>query len=802
MEKKNILLLKGDGVYGALRRYIDEFARAFRELGYNTIVLDENLKSFREKNQWITSHTNIWAVVDCQGITVDLLPNYCYDEKIARVHFFCDHPVYHYSRLERLESDDILLSVDRKHTEYLRKYYSKFKYTEFVPLSGTRADDLRVFDEREIDVLFTGSYWEAKPPVMAEKEPEEFADAVKWRMQHLMLEKPHLSFEEALEEVFAQFGVEVTIDEFKQILIEIDEIELYAREYFRDRVICSLLNAGIDVTVSGNGWENLHTEGIEHLHILSGGVEAARRELGNAKIVLNIMPGFKAGFQERIAAGMLSGAVVFTDVSDYLEEEFSDGQELCFYHLDQIEELPVKIRNLLKDTERCKQIAARGKECAENFHTWKHRCVKMAEQIEAYYGNKFIPDKEPGSELVIPLETLRASYMVEEVGVHFSEKLSLLNELNNSGYVQYTDANQFLTELKEWNRQLEQVCGFHFFSGDNLEVFCAYMEQKLGDKKEFEDAMKLLILSADQMICAIKQKCEAVATEELLTGISTGENQRIYDKMLARFMHEKYRGMDNPEIKPWQADFRSENRIQAYSYELITRYIENRIDIQYDSEYDMLFVLYGGKPMYFPRKSNVQQIYSMYNFCCIEQDPESPHCYLNETFEVPDGATVIDAGVAEGNFALQIIDKVKKIYLVECDKNWIEALECTFAPYMEKVVIVPKMLGNCNDEETVTIDAITGGEHIDFIKMDVEGAEADALLGAERTLAQNGDMKCVVAVYHEHGMNQRVKDIFSEKGFQVAESEGYIFYRDYSIPIWENELRHALVRAEKKGLLV
>ena len=49
------------------------------------------------------------------------------------------------------------------------------------------------------------------------------------------------------------------------------------------------------------------------------------------------MPGFKAGFQERIAAAMLSGAVVVTDISDYLKENFSNGKEMVFYELDHLE---------------------------------------------------------------------------------------------------------------------------------------------------------------------------------------------------------------------------------------------------------------------------------------------------------------------------------------------------------------------------------------------------------------------------------------------------------------------------------
>ena len=39
MEQRNIVLVSGSGVYGAVSKYITEFAAAFRELGYHTVIL-------------------------------------------------------------------------------------------------------------------------------------------------------------------------------------------------------------------------------------------------------------------------------------------------------------------------------------------------------------------------------------------------------------------------------------------------------------------------------------------------------------------------------------------------------------------------------------------------------------------------------------------------------------------------------------------------------------------------------------------------------------------------------------------
>ena len=39
-DMKNVLLLKGQSRYGAMRNYIDEIEVGFRLAGYNTIILD------------------------------------------------------------------------------------------------------------------------------------------------------------------------------------------------------------------------------------------------------------------------------------------------------------------------------------------------------------------------------------------------------------------------------------------------------------------------------------------------------------------------------------------------------------------------------------------------------------------------------------------------------------------------------------------------------------------------------------------------------------------------------------------
>ena len=72
----------------------------------------------------------------------------------------------------------------------------------------------------------------------------------------------------------------------------------------------------------------------------------------------------------------------------------------------------------------------------------------------------------------------------------------------------------------------------------------------------------------------------------------------------------------------------------------------------------------------------------------MEQDRLSPHRYLNRhviKHIINMRGTVLDLGSAEGNFALSIVDFADKVYCFDPDKEWIQAMKCTFSGYGDKV---------------------------------------------------------------------------------------------------------------------
>jgi predicted RNA methylase len=124
-----------------------------------------------------------------------------------------------------------------------------------------------------------------------------------------------------------------------------------------------------------------------------------------------------------------------------------------------------------------------------------------------------------------------------------------------------------------------------------------------------------------------------------------------------------------------------------------------------------------------------------------EQDTDSPHKYLNGNFSFEDNSVALDIGAAEGIFSLMVIENARKMYIVEPDSFWVEALEATFKEWKFKTTIIKKSASSQNDDNNIALDEFFFNEELNFIKIDAEGAEIEILLGAERILKQQNQIK-------------------------------------------------------------
>jgi hypothetical protein len=230
-----------------------------------------------------------------------------------------------------------------------------------------------------------------------------------------------------------------------------------------------------------------------------------------------------------------------------------------------------------------------------------------------------------------------------------------------------------------------------------------------------------------------------------------------------------------------------------------TRKYDNLIpEVFRDEEDKFLYVWYEGKKMYFPKSFTSSEVVWAVRAALREQDPNSPHLYLTRDFQPPEDSIIIDAGVAEGNFSLSVIEKARRLYLIECDPGWMEALRHTFEPWKEKVIFVEKFLSDVPGDLTTSIDELLDMEEKGpfFIKLDIEGYEKKALSGMKKLMESGVPVRMNVCTYHYPDDYNAIRAALARFGFDCRVTDGYVLFFH---PGEEPSFRKVLIRAEKTG---
>ena len=256
----------------------------------------------------------------------------------------------------------------------------------------------------------------------------------------------------------------------------------------------------------------------------------------------------------------------------------------------------------------------------------------------------------------------------------------------------------------------------------------------------------------------------AVESSKIITSFDIENN--IKNKVL-----EKYASVQEDDIQEVVKYF-SQKGLNTYgSFEAAKQDY-----LVYRDQENHPYILFENKRMYFPDNYKFFKVdgKEFIDDILYEHKEGSPHQYIRESGEIEQDSVIVDAGVCEGNFALRYIDKAKKVYLIEADDEWMDALKRTFQPYRDKVVFCQKFLTRYDSANTITLDSLVT-EKIDFLKMDIEGAEIDALLGGRRVL-QRSNARCAVCSYHKQNDEENIRFLLESYGYSTQTSKGYIFF--------------------------
>ena len=277
----------------------------------------------------------------------------------------------------------------------------------------------------------------------------------------------------------------------------------------------------------------------------------------------------------------------------------------------------------------------------------------------------------------------------------------------------------------------------------------------------------------------------------------------IRRKLLARELRKKIISHYStpPDAQPEEiktvVNYLKTNPLAVFPYDFQNQYIEESIEVFDDPDKGLRYVMFDDKKLYFKKRWSKKRIRHSFNELTKEQDPQSPHRYLNENFGIEEGEILVDIGVAEGNFALGAIEKASKLILFETDKEWIEALNATFEPWKHKVVIVNKFVSDITNATNTTLDDFFGvDEKLSFLKIDVDGAEFRLLNGCKRILSNPQPLKLAVCTYHRQNDEEIFDAMLLKYGFKTSHSDGYMIFH-YDKKIKAPYLRRGLIRAVK-----
>lgn len=299
------------------------------------------------------------------------------------VDILMDPPLRFHPTLNKHPYNYLLFCCDRDHVEYVKKYFNnKVSHVAFMPHVGAipkQEATITPYAKRKYDILFSATYYQPEAK-LAEMEQLFSGNIDMQNFYHLMyrnlVEDSDLTTEQAVFLTLQQVGWSVPDDTLKTIFRCSEYVDWAIRMYQREQIVTTLAESGLELYLLGRGWENHSSAKYPNVHRIADRVPYAQTltVMADAKINLNVFPWFKSGTHDRIFNTLLQHSLPLTDSSKWVDENFTNGQDIALYDLKHLEQLPKIAKYYLENSEQAETIIQNGYEKVFKNFTW-HNCA-------------------------------------------------------------------------------------------------------------------------------------------------------------------------------------------------------------------------------------------------------------------------------------------------------------------------------------------------------------------------------------------------------------------------------------------
>lgn len=385
-----VLIYRGsDTCYNTLNQFADELTAALRSCGQPVEVFDVEKEGNQALTRYIGCHFK--AIIGIQTYVFSIMMQ---DNKTnlhdlitgPKYNLILDHPAWLKEHIEHGPADYYLLTHDRNYCAFARHYYKNIKDCLYFPPAGilpkqdSAGQDtvLHPQTEKQYDITFIGSYRDYRERLAAICSYDRTHRFLSAHYIHRMRQYPNETAEQSLRHTLNGYGIKLNDHDFLNLFFELRQACFCIMLYFREKVIRTLLDAGIDIHVYSESWRKSPFADHPCLHCHPAlNMEESLDIMQKSRISLNIMSWHKDGLTERVLNSMLCHSVVLSDRSVILEEEFTDKEDLILFDLKQTDLLPSQIKELLADDSRLEQLADRSYKKAMQRHLWHHRAEQL-----------------------------------------------------------------------------------------------------------------------------------------------------------------------------------------------------------------------------------------------------------------------------------------------------------------------------------------------------------------------------------------------------------------------------------------